>query len=105
MEEIQNGAVCPAESLMKMLAGKWKLHIFKLAIEQPVRFSFLLKNIEGANKQSLSIALKELEESDLLSKKVVQEKPLHIEYSLTPKAEQLIPIFHQIEQVFKNTST
>lgn len=101
MEELKNNAVCPVESLMKMLAGKWKLHIFKLAIAQPVRFSFLLKSIEGANKQSLSVALKEMEENELLHKTIIQNKPLHIEYTLTDKAKNLIPIFQQIETLTK----
>ena len=53
---------CPAQSLLKQLAGKYKPEVFRLAVEGPVRFSSLLKQIEGSNKQTPSVALKELEE-------------------------------------------
>lgn len=97
MENNQNN--CPAEGLLKMLSGKWKPQIFKLALEAPVRFNALLRQIEGSNKQSIALALKELEAEGLLIKVVVQEKPLHIEYHLSPKGRALIPIFKQLEQL------
>jgi DNA-binding HxlR family transcriptional regulator len=62
-----------------------------------VRFSTLLKQIEGSNKQTLSVALKELEEIGLLDKNVIQQKPLHIEYNLSERGKSLIPVFKQLE--------
>ena len=88
---------CPAQGLLKLLSGKWKPEIFRLAVESPVRFSNLLRLIEGSNKQTLSVALRELEEVGLIHKAVIQEKPLHIEYSLTQKGMLLIPVFRQLE--------
>lgn len=88
---------CPAQALLKQLSGKLKPEIFRLAVDGPLRFSSLLKQLVGANKQTLSVALKELEESGLLQKKIIQHKPLHIEYTLTPHGQSLIPIFRQLE--------
>lgn len=88
---------CPAQGLLKLLSGKWKPEIFRLAVEGPVRFSGLLKQIEGSNKQTLSVALKELEETGLLDKTVIQQKPLHIEYNLSEKGKALVPVFKQLE--------
>lgn len=88
---------CPAEGLLKQLSGKWKPQIFRLAVHGPVRFNSLLRQLEGANKQSVAVALKELEEQELIAKVVVKLKPLHIEYSLTEKGKALIPVFRQIE--------
>jgi DNA-binding HxlR family transcriptional regulator len=88
---------CPAQSLLKQLAGKYKPELFRLAVEGPVRFSTLLKQIEGSNKQTLSVALKELEEIGLLDKNVIQQKPLHIEYNLSERGKSLIPVFKQLE--------
>lgn len=88
---------CPAQSLLKQLAGKYKPEVFRLAVEGPVRFSTLLKQIEGSNKQTLSVALKELEEIGLLDKNVIQQKPLHIEYNLSERGKSLIPVFKQLE--------
>lgn len=88
---------CPAQALLKLLSGKWKPEIFRLALEAPLRFSSLLRQIEGANKQSLSVALRELEEVGLLDKMIIKQKPLHIEYMLTEKGKSLIPVFRQLE--------
>nr|WP_281309993.1 helix-turn-helix domain-containing protein [Flavobacterium flavigenum] len=88
---------CPAQGLLKLLSGKWKPEIFRLAVESPLRFSSLLREIEGANKQSLSTALRELEEIGLLEKVVIKQKPLHIEYYLTERGKSLVPVFKQLE--------
>lgn len=88
---------CPAEGLLKALAGKWKPQIFRLAAENPVRFSSLLRQLPGSSKQSLSVALKELEKEGLLEKNVIRLKPLHIEYVFSEKGRSLIPIFRQLE--------
>ncbi|WNM17948.1 winged helix-turn-helix transcriptional regulator [Flavobacterium capsici] len=88
---------CPAQGLLKLLSGKWKPEIFRLAVEGPLRFSSLLRQIEGSNKQTLSVALKELEEVGMLEKVVIRQKPLHIEYNLTEKGMSLVPVFKQLE--------
>ena len=96
-KEIINNETCPAQALLKSLSGKWKPEIFRLAVDSPLRFSSLLRQIEGSNKQTLSVALKELEEVGFLQKVVIKEKPLHIEYYLTENAKALIPVFQQLE--------
>lgn len=88
---------CPATGLLKLLAGKWKPQIYRLALEGPVRFNSLLRQLAGSNKQSVAVALKELEEAGLLRKIVISEKPMHIEYNLTEKGLSLVPVFKQLE--------
>ncbi|MNU90579.1 putative HTH-type transcriptional regulator YybR [compost metagenome] len=94
-EEIKNE--CPAEWLLKSLSGKWKPQIFRIALSGPIRFNTLLRQIEGSNKQSLAVALRELEEQGLLIKTTINLKPLHIEYHLSEKGRSLIPVFQQLE--------
>ncbi len=93
--ENENG--CPAQALLKTLSGKFKPEIFRKALQGPVRFSELLRDIDGANKQSVAVALKELEEQGILHKEIITPKPLHIEYTLTPKGQSLVTIFQQLE--------
>ena len=90
---------CPAQGLLKLLSGKWKPEIFRLALEGPLRFSALLRMIDGASRQSLSVALKELEASGLLVRVVIQQKPLHVRYDLSGKGKMLIPVFRQLESI------
>ncbi len=90
---------CPAESLLKQLSGKWKPQIFRSALKQPVRFNALLRELEGSSKQAIASALKEMEEQDLIRKTIINEKPLHIEYTLSEKGRSVIPIFKQLENL------
>ncbi|SFC76847.1 DNA-binding transcriptional regulator, HxlR family [Flexibacter flexilis DSM 6793] len=90
---------CPAETLLKLLSGKWKPQIFRMATQNALRFSVLLKTLEGANKQSIAVALKELEQADLLHKQIISQKPLHIEYRLSARGQQMIPVFEQLEKL------
>ncbi|TKT94259.1 winged helix-turn-helix transcriptional regulator [Dyadobacter frigoris] len=96
--ELVTNETCPAQALLKSLSGKWKPEIFRLAVDGTLRFSSLLRQIEGANKQTLAVALKELEVVGLLQKNVIKQKPLHIEYVLTEKGQSLIPVFQQLER-------
>jgi len=98
-KQTENSEMCPAQAVLRQLSGKWKLQIFRLAVDGPLRFNTLLRQIEGIQKQTLSVALKELEDAGLLQKVVVKEKPLHIEYHLTDQGKTLIPIFQQLEHL------
>ena len=90
---------CPAQKLLKILSGKWKPQIFKMVTHRPVRFNQLLRDLEGANKQTLATALREMVEEDILIKETVQEKPLHIEYTLSEKGKSLIGVFVTLEKL------
>ncbi|CCH01876.1 transcriptional regulator [Fibrella aestuarina BUZ 2] len=90
---------CPAEEVLKLLSGKWKPQLFRLALNGPLRFNALLRTIEGANKQSLALSLRELVEEGYLDKITVRQKPLHIEYTLSEKGQALIPVFEQLERL------
>jgi DNA-binding HxlR family transcriptional regulator len=96
-KEILQPEGCPIEGLLKLLSGKWKPQIFQLAVMQPLRFNTLMRQLPDANKQSIAVALKELEEAGLLEKTVIQLKPLHIEYQLSERGQSVIPIFWQLE--------
>jgi len=47
----------------------------------------------------VAVALKELETDGLLHRETIQEKPLHVEYTLSEKGRDLIGIFEQIEKL------
>ncbi|MET6999855.1 winged helix-turn-helix transcriptional regulator [Chitinophaga defluvii] len=95
----RNNESCPAETLLKLLSGKWKPQLFKLAMEGPLRFNHLLRQLPEANKQSVAVALKELEAGGLLIKTIVKQKPLHIEYSLSERGHSLIGVFKELEGI------
>jgi DNA-binding HxlR family transcriptional regulator len=92
---------CPAEILLKQLSGKWKPQLFRMAAEGPLRFNSLLRALPGSSKQSLYTALRELEETGLLTRTVVRPKPLHVEYTLSDKGRAMLGVFSQLEDLLK----
>lgn len=63
--------------------------IHSLGLAQPARFNELKRRIEGISATSLSERLTELEKIGIIQRKVIPESPPRVEYSLTPKGEDL----------------
>ena len=90
---------CPVTSVIQMLQGKWKLQIlYELCIKSPVRFGELKKVLSPITNTALANALKELELDNLVQRIQYNEMPLRVEYSLTEKGRDLLPIFYAISQ-------
>jgi DNA-binding HxlR family transcriptional regulator len=100
--DLPNYMDCPAEPILKLISGKWKPQILYLASKGTLRFNSLLRQLPGSSKQSVSAALRELEEAQILVKRIVQEKPLHIEYTLTEKGHSTLLIFRLASSVSKH---
>jgi DNA-binding HxlR family transcriptional regulator len=91
------GISCPKDYLLKALQGKWKTCVFRYAVQGPVRFGQMLKLLPDATRQGMTNALRELEESGILVRKIISEKPLHVEYSLSELGIEFIPVFKAID--------
>ena len=88
---------CPVTPVISMLQGKWKLQIiYELCIESPMRFGELKKMLGNVTNTALTNALRELEENELIHREQFNEIPPHVEYSLTDKGKDLLPVFHAI---------
>lgn len=60
------------------------------------RFNEFLESVEGINSNTLATRLKEMERNGLVKRKIYHEIPIRIEYSLTDKGADLIPILEQM---------
>ena len=63
--------------------------IHALGLSQPARFNELKRRIEGISATSLSERLTELEKQKIVLRKVIPDTPPRVQYSLTPKGEDL----------------
>lgn len=88
---------CPINFAMRMIGGKWKpviLHRIKIGIN---RFGQLQKAIPLISKQMLTAQLRELEEDNIIVRKVYAEVPPKVEYSISKNGETLFPLLEAIE--------
>ncbi|MDD3157956.1 helix-turn-helix domain-containing protein [Anaeromusa sp.] len=84
---------CPVAYTLSVLGGKWKwLIIYILAEETILRYGELKRKLPGITHKMLSQQLKELEAEELLYRKEYQQIPPKVEYSLTTRAQTLLPI-------------
>ncbi|MBB2147515.1 winged helix-turn-helix transcriptional regulator [Pedobacter gandavensis] len=87
---ISENKVCPLEHAVNTISGKWKIPIvwhMNQGIKRPADF-FL--HIAAMNRRVLTRQLKELEESGIIFKTIIKEKPLEVEYRLSPSGDQLV---------------
>ncbi len=84
---------CPINNSLKIFQQKFALNIIRnMMLLKQSKFSQFLGSIEGINTKTLSVRLKELDEYGLIERKVTQQRPLQVEYSLTKKGKALDPI-------------
>lgn len=88
---------CPVMPVVTMLQGKWKLQvIYELIIQSPMRFGELRKALSGITNTMLTKVLRDLEADGLVDRIQYNEIPPHVEYSLTDKGRDLLPVFYAI---------
>ena len=74
---------CPVELTLLLISNKWKVLIIRDLLEGTKRFSELKKFITNISQKVLTSNLREMEENELLTRKVYPEVPPRVEYTLT----------------------
>jgi DNA-binding HxlR family transcriptional regulator len=85
-------------SIIEDVVGcKWTLHILGQIRHGVVRPGALQRSVAGLTTKVLNQRLRKLVGFGLLEKQTYRERPLHVEYRLTPFGQQLSGILEQIE--------
>lgn len=77
---------------MEVIGTKWTSLIIKELATGPKRFCEFEKSINGINPRTLSQRLDVLEVHGIITKERFNEVPPRIEYSLTQKGTDLLPV-------------
>lgn len=83
---------CGLDLISEVLYGKWKIRLLWFINEGHKRPSELQRKIPGATRRVLNIQLKELEDHELITKKIHPVVPPKVEYSLTKFGKTVIPV-------------
>lgn len=95
--KVKNIQDTPFGYTVSVIGGKWKMVIiYLLAENQPVRFNDLKRQIGAITYKTLSSQLKELEADGLVKRKEYPQIPPKVEYTLTEKAETLLPVLEAL---------
>jgi DNA-binding HxlR family transcriptional regulator len=75
---------------MDVLSGKWKIQLIGLLIFQgKMRFMELLRHLDGIGAKMLSKELQNLEANQIITRTVLQTKPVTVEYEITAYGKSL----------------
>ena len=80
------------------IAEKWTLWtLAELAeAEEPMRFSAVMKRVEGVSQKSLTKVLRQLERNGLVTRMVFAEVPPRVEYAITDLALEMLGLVHPL---------
>lgn len=88
---------CPVRRTLELLSGKWRTHIIYELCKYPSRrFSELKKAVPRITNTMLSSTLRDLEGMGIVHREQYNEIPPHVEYSLTEKGKDLLPVFTEL---------
>ncbi len=93
---------CPIETTLNLIGNKWKIIIIRDLLSGTKRFGELKKSVGATKNQNISQKvltqnLRELEEANLIKRKVYAEVPPRVEYSLTTLGQSLECILQSLE--------
>lgn len=82
---------------MQLLSGKWKTQIIgTMFLYEKMRFTDILREVQGIRSKMLSKELQELEDHHVVTRTVVETKPVSVLYSLTPHGRTLEKLINEI---------
>lgn len=94
---------CEKELTLTIIGGKWKMLImWHLGKEGTKRFGELKAMMPGITQRMLVSQLRELEEDQIVHRKVYPVVPPKVEYSLTEHGRSLMPILESMDEWGKN---
>jgi len=90
--------VCALDYAFKRIGGKYKARILWYIHQNKnvLRYGELKRIIQNITSKMLTQTLRELEDDNLIIRKVYPEVPPKVEYSLTESGKDLIPFFAHV---------
>ncbi|WP_026525564.1 MULTISPECIES: winged helix-turn-helix transcriptional regulator [unclassified Butyrivibrio] len=93
------GKGCGLKKVIDIIGGKWKIMILcVMDKEGTIRYGELRRRVFGITNTMLATSLKEMEEDGLVERIQYMEMPVRVEYTLTKKAESIVPILLQLKK-------
>jgi DNA-binding HxlR family transcriptional regulator len=76
-------AACPSRSVLTRLGEKWALLAIAALVPEPLHFGELRRRLEGVSQKMLTQTLRALERDGLVCRRVLNTRPIRVEYSLS----------------------
>ncbi len=88
---------CPIRNVLSRMMDKWTLLvIYTLEQQGTMRFNDIHRAIPDVSQKMLTVTLKSMDADGLVSRKVIPAVPVKVEYTLTERAESVLPLLDQL---------
>ena len=88
---------CPVEACVEVIGGKWKGVILFHLLGGTKRFNELMRLMPDVTQRMLTRQLRELEDDQIVNRKIYAEVPPKVEYSLSNFGKTLEPVLRMIQ--------
>jgi DNA-binding HxlR family transcriptional regulator len=87
-----------ARELVSRMGEKWTLWTLAVLDEaaKPLRFSRVMKQVEGVSQKSLTKTLRQLERDGMVTRVVFPEVPPRVEYAITSIGREILEQVHPL---------
>jgi DNA-binding HxlR family transcriptional regulator len=90
--------ICPIAEAARLLGDKWTLIVLRDLARGACRFKSLEQSGEGISPSILTGRLRDLEEKGIISRMSYNEIPPRVEYSLTEKGRDVLPVIEALRE-------
>ncbi|HEY6626361.1 MAG TPA: helix-turn-helix domain-containing protein [Ignavibacteriaceae bacterium] len=88
----------PVELSLDIIGGKWKIPIIWILKDDSKRYGELRRSLPKVTHKMLTQQLRELEQAEIITRKVYPEIPPKVEYSLTLLGKSVIPVIDLLRE-------
>jgi len=88
----------PVELSLDIIGGKWKIPILWRLKDDSKRYGELRRSLPNVTHKMLTQQLRELEQDEIITRKVYSEIPPKVEYSLTLLGKSVIPVIDLLRE-------
>lgn len=89
---------CPSRGLLDRICGRWPILVIGILSSGPRRFNELAEQVDGISQKMLSQTLRYLEEDGLVTRTVIPQVPVRVDYELTEEGRSLCEPVAALEQ-------
>jgi DNA-binding HxlR family transcriptional regulator len=83
---------CPSRQVLARVGEKWAMLALAALSEGPQRFGELHRRLEGVSQKMLTQTLRRLERDGLISRRLLDQRPLRVEYRIAARGRDLLPL-------------
>jgi len=84
--------LCPVETTVRIVGGRWKAAVLEQLLQGAKRFSELKRGITGITQRTLSLQLRDLQSTGIIERTVYPDTPPRVVYAITPLGKSLGPL-------------